>query len=105
MISPKGRQPVQYNSPKFMDLDEFVEKGYLHEINRQFLNPLGLALTVRGSGDHVELIEGIWDCRDDPEGIRFESLDWDKIGMIRDEMERRRGPREEALGYWIQDEG
>lgn len=102
MISPPGKTPRKGNDMRFMDLNEFVEKGYLQEVNRQFLHPLGLALVAAGSGDRIE---GVWDSRDDPEGIVFAEIDWDKVGSIKDEQERRRGPREAALGYWVQDEG
>lgn len=29
-----------------MNIKEFREKGYLQEVNRQFLHPLGLALEI-----------------------------------------------------------
>jgi len=36
-----------YNSiPVHMDIKEFKERGYLQEVNRKFLHPLGLALEV-----------------------------------------------------------
>ena len=31
---------------KFIDIKEFRELGFLQEINRQFLHPLGMALSV-----------------------------------------------------------
>lgn len=105
MIHKPGRTDGQVSDSKYMDLDEFMEKGYLHEVNRQFFHPLGLAMVIRGRGDHAIAIEGIEDFRDDAEGVHYQELNWDKIGMIRDEQERRRPAREEALGYWIQDEG
>lgn len=103
MISP-GERPIENDASPWMNLDEFVEKGYLHEVNRQFFHPLGLALTVRGSGGRAVEIIGIIDHRDDPEGIYFGQLNWDKIFSIRDEQERRRYDREFALGYWVQGE-
>jgi hypothetical protein len=56
---------------KYMSVEEFREKGYLQEVNRCFLHPLGLALAVRQHEDGPETLEGIWDCRDDPEGLFF----------------------------------
>ena len=57
---------------KFMDVKEFRERGYLQEVNRRFLHPLGLALVIsqdQKSGE--EIIMGIWDAREDKEGIIF----------------------------------
>lgn len=53
--------------PKEMSLAEFRELGYLQELNRQFLHPLGLALAVERKTGAVK----IWDGRDDPEGFVF----------------------------------
>lgn len=67
--------------PRFMPLAEFRDFGYLQEINRLFLHPLGLAMEIyideeTGEGG----LTGIWDCRDDPEGIAYgpDMLDRDK---------------------------
>lgn len=59
------------NTIKRMDIKEFREIGYLQEINRLFLHPLGLALEVVVNEDGSERLGGIWDYRDDPEGIYF----------------------------------
>jgi hypothetical protein len=57
---------------KRMDLNEFREKGFLQEVNRLFFHPLGLALEVIVEEDGtVAKIGGIWDYRDDPEGMFF----------------------------------
>lgn len=94
-----------------MDIDQFIEEGYLHEVNRRFFHPLGLALVVSAETDDETgeqttpwEIKGIWDARDDPEGILFdgESLDSDKAERIRLVEESRRPAREERLGYWVQ---
>lgn len=55
-----------------MDIGQFRELGFLQEVNRQFFHPLGLALEViidEKSG--VERLGGIWDYRDDPEGLFY----------------------------------
>jgi hypothetical protein len=53
---------------------EFYERGYLQEVNRQFLHPLGLALCVsidcEDPEDKGEYLS-VWDYRDDPEGMEF----------------------------------
>jgi hypothetical protein len=60
---------------KYMDVKEFREAGYLQELNRQFLHPLGLAIEVAVDPDGKEYLGRIWDSRDDPEGIIFEGID------------------------------
>ncbi len=61
----------------YMDIGEFRDKGYLQEINRQFLHPLGLALEISHEVDDETgeegpwILGGIWDYRSDPEGMLF----------------------------------
>lgn len=71
---------------KRIDLNEFKEEGFLQEVNRLFFHPLGLALEVIVDEDgNVERLGGVWDYRDDPEGIFFanNSLSSDKIECVR----------------------
>jgi hypothetical protein len=57
---------------KRMTPKEFRELGYLQELNRQFLHPLGLALEmVIDTDTGAEAFGQVWDYRDDPEGIVF----------------------------------
>jgi hypothetical protein len=56
---------------KRMPIKEFRESGLLFHINHTVLHPLGLALEVTVADDGSETLSGVWDCRDDPEGIRF----------------------------------
>lgn len=56
---------------KYIDIREFVEFGYLQELNRVFLHPLGLALEVIENDDGSVYISGVQDHRDDPDGFRF----------------------------------
>lgn len=118
-----------------MDLAEFVSLGYLHEVNRRFFHPLGLALETSfndrcerckgsgieplrvsgdceacgGSGKRPESevtyeITGVWDCRDDPEGIRMaiEILDLDHAKNIDRIWAEREPERKKRLGYMVQ---
>ena len=93
---------------KYMDIKEFSEKGYLFELNRQFLHPLGLALEVKIDDDGNEFLGGIWDCRDKPEGIYYgddlikskEAID--KYKFIDNEFRTRAQKRYEILGYVYQ---
>ncbi|KKN41195.1 hypothetical protein LCGC14_0725860 [marine sediment metagenome] len=57
---------------KRMDIKEFREQGFLFEANRKFFHPLGLALEIIiNEEDNSEILGGVWDYRDDPEGIFF----------------------------------
>lgn len=76
-----------------MTIKEFRELGFLHEINRQVLHPVGLALEVivdEQTGE--EELGGVWDYRDDAEGIFFdnETLDGTKIEQIEDMVNSKR---------------
>jgi hypothetical protein len=56
---------------KSMEIKEFVEKGFLQEVNRKFFHPLGLALAVKDNEDGTWSLHEVWDYRDDPEGMFF----------------------------------
>jgi len=89
---------------KHIDIREFVDEGYLQEVNRRFLHPLGLALEVVEEPDGSCRIGGVWDYRDDPEGVLFapEALDADKALRVECLGRDREEPRKAALGYWVQ---
>jgi hypothetical protein len=57
---------------KRINIKEFREKGYLQELNRRFLHPLGLALEIIVLDDGSEKLGGIWDYREDKEGIYYD---------------------------------
>lgn len=94
-----------------MDIKEFREKGYLQELNRQFLHPLGLALEVVIDSNGNESIGSIWDYRDDPEGFlyKFKERDSSQLEIAREkamyiisEFEKRRQYRLDTLGFMIE---
>lgn len=92
-------------SMKFIDIQKFVDDGYLQEVNRQFFHPLGMALTVSIStpGGEVGLF-GIQET-DDQEGIIFEDFDegsLTKAGAVLKEAVKRAGVRQKTLGFVIQ---
>lgn len=71
---------------KRMNLNEFRNEGFLQEVNRLFFHPLGLALEVFvGEDGNVTSLGGIWDYRDDPEGMFFtnDSLSEEKIDNVK----------------------
>lgn len=153
-------------SVKYIDPEEFREEGYLQEVNRRFLHPLGLAIEVFASKpgeervhyalvtssdldylrsllpdapevvsddadeevlnlvrmykriDHAieqsrtTVFRGVWDYRDDPEGMNFAFNSEDekdafanRADNITKEWRNRRRARVEALGYFIQPYG
>lgn len=93
--------------PRYMDITEFREAGYLQEANRVFFHPLGLALEVVIDVDSGrETLEGIWDCRDDPEGILFNDLSGetakDKADSVRSLFETIRVERIRKFDWAVQ---
>jgi len=60
------------NKINYMNIKEFREKGYLQELNRQFLHPLGLALEVEIKENGEEILKDLWDYREDPLGIYYD---------------------------------
>ena len=88
-----------------IDIKEFREMGLLQEINRQFLHPLGLALEVQIDEGGNETFGGIWDYRDDPEGILYgeKEIDLKKIETIAEFMHKQHKKRKNTVGYIIQE--
>lgn len=88
---------------KYMDIKEFREGGYLQEVNRRFLHPLGLALEIKIHDDDSVSLGGIWDYRDDPEGMRYEDLDLEHHYLkIQNEWYDKSVNRVRTLGYMVQ---
>ena len=76
--------------------------GFLQEANRIFFHPLGLALEVVVEEDGTERLGGVWDYRDDPEGMIFDSCDASRAAAVDAERERHRTARTALLGSIIQ---
>ena len=91
--------PVNY-----LDLGEFVDLGFLQEVNRQFFHPLGLALEVTIEDDGRTWLSGIWDYRDDPEGIRFgpNMLDQAKADLVEKLRQSKISARKNLQGSAVQ---
>lgn len=96
---------------KKMTIEEFVEKGYLQEANRRFFHLLGLALEVTIDDNGKRTISGVWDFREDPEGIYYGLKDSDKDliekfkskkSFIDRELESRCKSRLKLLGFVIE---
>ncbi len=91
-----------------MTIKDFCEQGYLQELNRQFLHPLGLALSVDVDKNGTYHLADIHDHRDDPEGVSFDLAQFDpdvfrkKAEFVQRQLEKRSEPRLERLGFVVQ---
>ncbi len=102
---------------KKMSVKDFREGGYLQELNRQFLHPLGLALEVvvgddeHDEGNHPESFGLVWDSRDDPEGYWYDLANSDdervdrhraNAAKIKAEQETMAKTRLVGLGFVVE---
>lgn len=89
---------------KFMPIKEFRELGYLQELNRRFLHPLGLAIEVNIDQHGNETLGRVWDSREDLEGIVFgdDMIDPVKADHIYEVESERAKVRLRELGYVVQ---
>jgi len=91
---------------KRIDIKEFSKLGFLQEVNRKFFHPLGMALEVvvdEETGE--EKLGGIWDFRDDPEGMFFNDgvIDLEKIAHVQQLHDSKMAKRIEVEGSVIQE--
>jgi hypothetical protein len=96
---------------KQIDIKEFREKGYLQELNRNFLHPLGLALEIAIFEDGTEKLNGICDYRNDKEGVYYDIANSDTQRIekfkqnqkfIESEIKKRIQKRKELFGNFIE---
>lgn len=89
---------------RLMDITEFRRRGYLQEVNRRLLHPLGMELVVSEPDEltGVQKLLGVLDYRDHPQGVAYASLDVDKAGAVGAEMHNRAIVRARDLGYIVQ---
>lgn len=102
----------RHNSPsniKRIDPADFRKAGYLQELNRRFLHPLGLALEIVVEDNGLEHLGGVWDYRDDPEGINYGEHDPEQSQIMQERarhidacFEERSKARIEGLSYVVQ---
>lgn len=90
---------------KYLDIKEFRESGLLAELNRTFLHPLGLALEVYVEDDGTEKLGGIWDYRDDPEGMLYSKNHFptEKIKKAQEFIKQKHEQRMKVLGFVFQE--
>jgi len=89
---------------KRLDMAVFRDLGLLQEANRLFFHPLGLALEWTAGDETTPAgITGVWDYRDDPEGMMFgEGLDPAKMEAVEAERWRHVAARRALFGSTIQ---
>lgn len=93
------------NIVKKMDIREFREAGFLQEVNRLFFHPHGLALEVVIQDDEgTEVLGGIWDAREDPEGMIYgeNMINPEKVRRVVEECNKHVLARKELFGSIIQ---
>ena len=91
---------------KYISVKEFRARGYLQEVNRNYLHPLGLALGVEIAEDGSETFFKVMDCREDPEGVYFESFtkeDRDRARIIAKERQSKGLARFRLFGSDVQE--
>lgn len=86
----------------YMTIGEFIDAGYLQEVNRLVLHPAGLALevTITPTTDPTTFTARVWDYRSDPEGVAFGPgvISTEKIRNVLDEQGRHFLPRMQMFG-------
>ncbi len=92
---------------KRIDIAEFRREGYLQEANRQFFHPLGLALEIIVDEEGGETLGGVWDFRDDSEGLMFAGADMgeeflDRVANVEELRLEKRGSRIKLMGERVQ---
>ena len=105
MIDSIGGGLGKMTDINWMDLNEFVDEGFLQEVNRQFFHPLGLALAVSYSDGKAVGLAGLWDYRDDPDGIYYADghlPEADKAKGVEALRTKKAKKRHELLGWIIQ---
>jgi hypothetical protein len=88
---------------KTMTWDEFHKQGYLQELNRQFLHPLGLSFAVKVEDGKIEF-HAIYDHRNSKEALIFKPglLKQDKANRVEHEQKERGQVRLAGMGFVIQ---
>lgn len=90
----------------YMPVRDFIDLGYLQEVNRRLLHPAGLAMALHAPSDELtnQTVLQIWDCRSDPEGMLFAPGEISplKVHSVDQEIMRHFKPRINVMGTVIQ---
>ena len=89
-----------------MPIRDFMDLGFLQEINRKLLHQAGLALAIEvpASDDATGGAFYIIDCRDDPEGMVFGhgAISQEKIDIVDGMRDSKWQARQDLIGSFIQ---
>lgn len=94
-----------------MNPKEFRKQGFLQELNRCFLHPLGLALEMVIEDDGFEKFGEVWDCRHQAEGIYYDLENSDqerlknfneKCDYVTDEFNKHSDTRVKMFGTEVE---
>ena len=91
---------------KRMTPEDFLRGGYLQELNRRFLHPLGISLGARHINGQYEL-GPIFDCREIKDGVSFDmdgdpGLFIDYLYKIEEEIISQVPKRKAHYGWVVQ---
>lgn len=91
---------------EYVNGNEFRDEGYLLELNRRFLHPLGMALEVdyATEGKDPSIQMRVQDFRNDSEGIwmTLTPEDVQRGRKVRNVELSRASARRRRLGFWTQ---
>ena len=91
---------------EYMSIEEFMEEGYLQEVNRLYFHIMGMALEVTEDLVTGEFVLSVQAHRADEEGVRFDDFsatEVDKAVKLKDEFFRRMAIRTaSSFGFGIQ---
>lgn len=99
-----AKDETLFETQKVISIKEFRKLGYLQEINRRVLHPLGLAQVIEIDNDSGEESLGdIIDNRSDPEGIIYDEIDAAKKKNIEKQLAKFSSYRQTKFGYVVQE--
>jgi len=96
---------------KRISIKEFREAGYLQELNRRFLHPLGLSLELTvDEKDEVVKFAGVLDKRRDPVGFLYDEkfleehakIFFHRANAIEQERQQKILARKKKFGWAVQ---
>lgn len=107
LISLRALQVIDAEEQEnMMPLTQFARIGYLQEVNRRFLHPMGLAIALSKDNDTGAVrFLGIQDHSEDPEGMTFKSFSESDVerGQRIDALYKQALlARQKRLGYGVQ---
>ncbi len=97
---------------KYVSIKEFRDFGYLQEVNRLFLHPLGMSLVIDDNPATGAKLAGILDYRDNAAGVIFDCANMPKDVLadmkmkqyrVQQQWRERADAREQEFGWALED--